>query len=151
MKVTHDRGGWRVARQGPVMGGCLHCFPLLGAIGIVTANHRHTENEREKYNHGHLPRERANTVERLSLRVFQGALEAVEGVVRRGFGLEIRVGSEGGEAGVRGAWALILAGGLSGECPASPAPSGLMYLPDVCIPAQSPRRAMPGQRTPTEP
>lgn len=86
------------------------------------------------------------------LGVFQGALDsAVEGLVSRGSGLEIRVGSEGGEAGVRGAWALFLAGGLLGECPPSPTPSGLMFLPDVCIPARPPRRATPGQRAPTEP
>lgn len=43
--------------------------------------------------------------------------------MRRGSGLEIRVGMEGGEAGARGAGALVLAGGPQGELPPSPTPS----------------------------
>lgn len=49
--------------------------------------------------------------------------------MRRGSGLEIRVGTEGREAGVRGDGALVLAGGHQGEFPPSHAPSGFCFFP----------------------
>lgn len=64
--------------------------------------------------------------------------------MRRSSGLEIRVGMEGREAGVRGDGALVLAGRHQGEFPPSHAPSGFAVSSRCFHPLRFPQEAMPG-------